>query len=280
MDYRTIIVHLDASRRCAQRVVVAARLAHEYGAHLIGVYAAAARTLPSSAQAEGAPELTEAWRRLYRERASDSVDRFHEEAARAGLAGAEARVAERDPAGATALNALYADLVVLGQRDPDDDLDGLGLPRDFTEQVLERAGGPVLVVPYAGSYPRVGERILVAWNASRTAARAVRDALPFLRRAARVTVVAVNPESTGDHGEVPGADLALYLARHGVNVEAAASHTHDVDPGSWLISRACDLSIDLLVMGGYGHSRLGEALFGGVTRSILEQMTIPVLLEH
>ena len=280
MDYRSIVVHLDAGTHCAERIDIATRLALGFGAHLAGVYAAAQRELPPGAVADGAPELTEEWRRIYRERSSDTTARFLDCAARAGLDGAEARSAEGDPVDALTVSALYADLLVLGQRDPDEDQDQLGLPADFAELVLQAAGRPVLLVPYAGSFPSVGERVLVAWNASRTAARAVRDALPLLKRAASVTVLAVNPESTGMHGEVPGADIALYLARHGVRVEATENHTHGLDAGTWLISRACDLSADLLVMGGYGHSRLGEAVFGGVTRSVLEQMTVPVLMEH
>jgi nucleotide-binding universal stress UspA family protein len=280
MDYRTIVVHLDSGAHCVERIAVAARLAREFGAHLVGLYAAEPRELPASIRSKGDLARALEWRRSYEERAHEVTRRFRDETSRAGLAGTEVRIAEKDPAEAMALNALYADLAIIGQRDPDEDSDALGLPHDFVDSTLQQSSRPLLVVPYAGSFPRIGSRVLIAWNASRTAARAVRDALPFLRRAEKVLVLSVNPERSGNHGESPGADIALYLARHGVNVEAAESHAGDVEPGSWLVSRACDLSADLIVMGGYGHSRLAESLFGGVTRSILGQLTLPMLAEH
>jgi nucleotide-binding universal stress UspA family protein len=280
MSYKSMLVHLDASRRCAERLSIATRLALAFGAHLTGLYAAVRRELPGHIRVEGDPELTEQWRKLHRERAQQVSALFREVTLRAGLQSAEARVAESDPVHAVTLHGRYADLVILGQTDPEEDADILGVPPEFPEMAVQAVGRPVLLVPYAGSFPRIGERVIVAWNASREASRAATDALPFLQRAEQVTVLAVNPETSGDHGEIPGADIALYLARHGIKVEAAQSHTRDIDPGTWLVSRACDLGADLIVMGGYGHSYLRELIFGGVTRSLLGQMTVPVLIEH
>jgi nucleotide-binding universal stress UspA family protein len=140
-------------------------------------------------------------------------------------------------------------------------------------------GRPVLFVPYAGRFPATGKRVLVAWNASREAARAVSDALPLLARAESFEVVAFEPRP-GDHGEVPGADIALYLARHGVKATAARQSAPEIDIGAQILSRAADTGADLIVMGGYGHSRLRELVLGGVTRSMLEAMTVPVLMSH
>lgn len=279
MEYKSILVHLDASPRCAERVAIATRLALDFDAHLTGLYAATFH-VPSAALAEGAEQFAEVWRQQHRERASEAAGRFREHTARAGLGQAEVRVADGDPARAVALFARYADLLVLGQPDPDEDRSLLGVPAEFAEQAIQSVSRPVLVVPYAGTFPRLGERVLVAWDTSRTATRAVTDALPILKRAANVTVLVVNPESTGDHGDVPGADIALYLARHGVKVEAMENHTREVEPGTWLVSRACDLQSDLIVMGGYGHSWLRDLVFGGVTRSVMGQMTVPILMEH
>ena len=106
------------------------------------------------------------------------------------------------------------------------------------------------------------------------------DALPFLQQAVKVSVLAVNPGKIDGHCELPGADISLFLARHGVRVEAVPSDTGDVDVGPWLLSRASDLDADLIVMGGYGHSRLRELAFGGVTRNLLGEMTVPVLMSH
>src|SRR5262249_44560338 len=122
----------------------------------------------------------------------------------------------------------------------------------------------------------VGERVLVAWAHSREATRAVHDALPLLKLAKSVTVMEVNPEP--DH--LGGADIALHLTRHGVKAEVASTTSGDINNGDAILSRAADLTADLLVMGGYGHSRLREFAFGGVTRHILEHMTLPVLMSH
>jgi len=280
MDYRTILVHLDASRRCTERARLAMQLACDFGAHLTGLYAATFRDLPAYARAEGAPGITEEWQRLHRERALDVIARFREHAEKAGVDRAEARIAEQDPVATVAMHGRYADLVVVGQADPGENHALLGVPAALAERVVQSVPRPVLVVPYAGSFPTLGERVLVGWDTSREAARAIADALPLLKRAANVTVLVVNPDSTGDHGALPGADIALYLSRHGVRVEAMENHTRDVEPGTWLVSRAFDLGADLIVMGGFGHFRLRELVFGGVTRSILGQSALPVLIEH
>ena len=136
------------------------------------------------------------------------------------------------------------------------------------------------MVPYAGSFSKVGEHVLVAWDASREATRALTDALPLLKRARRVTVMAVNPEKAHRHGAEPGADIALFLARHGVKVEATAQSSGGLDVGNFLLSRIADLDVDLLVMGAYGHARLRELMLGGVTQTILSSMTVPVLFSH
>jgi nucleotide-binding universal stress UspA family protein len=114
----------------------------------------------------------------------------------------------------------------------------------------------------------------VAWNATRQAARAVHDAMPFLEAAAKVTALTINAD------EDPAADLARHLARHGVKAEASTLKSDDVEVGALLLSRAADLSADLLVMGAYGHSRLREVVLGGATREIFRSMTVPVLMAH
>jgi nucleotide-binding universal stress UspA family protein len=123
--------------------------------------------------------------------------------------------------------------------------------------------------------------VLVAWNASREATRAVNDALPLLEKAGRVTILAVNPRGgIGGHGDVPAADIALHLARHGVRAEAAHTVATDIPDGEALLSYAADIGADMMVSGGYGHSRARELVFGGVTRTLLHEMTIPVFLSH
>jgi nucleotide-binding universal stress UspA family protein len=121
---------------------------------------------------------------------------------------------------------------------------------------------------------------LISWDASRESTRAVTDAIPLLKRADLVQVAIFNPSSKPDaHGEQPGADIALFLARHDIKVEVSV-HKTSTDIGNAILSLSHDLDSDMLVMGGYGHSRFREMIMGGVTRTILESMTIPVLMSH
>jgi len=278
MTYKTIVVHEDAGARCAVRRALAFNLAQAHGAHVVGLFVLESVRLPSYAVAEAGPTFMETARRLREQRRAACEAQFRDAAARAG-AKAEWRESGRDPLGALVLSGRYADLVVIGQPTPaaerDDDL-----PPGFAGQVVLGLGRPVLLVPYAGTFPEIGRRVLVAWNASREAARAVCDALPLLRNADIVQVLAVDPARAGDHGEVPGADIALYLARHGVKASAAQASGRGTGIGEQILSRAADLSADLIVMGGYGHSRVRELVLGGVTRTLLESMTVPVLMSH
>ena len=272
MTYKTILVHLDDDPRRAERLELGFDLAAVFDAHLVALFATEAAFIPSYAAAEAGPVVREIEERRRAEARRAAEGAFREvERRRAGKA--EWRTSERDVAGAVRLSARYADLVILGQPAPE-----RPSARPLAEDVLLSAGRPVLFVPYAGRFKNAGKRVLVAWNASREAARAVTDALPLLRQAAQVEVVAFGPD--GDHGEVPGADLSLYLARHGVKASAARQNAPGVDVGAQILSRAADIGADLIVMGGYGHSRLRELALGGATRTVLEAMTVPTLMAH
>lgn len=168
-----------------------------------------------------------------------------------------------------ALHARYADLTIVGQASPG--------TSDHVTETLMRVGRPILAVPRHGRYPRIGQRVLVAWNASREATRAVFDSLPLLAGAANVTVMTMD---AADEDRVPGADIGLTLARHGIKVDVVHSTLGDIDAGNALLSRAADQGADLLVMGAFGHSPLREKVLGGATRHILDHMTVPVLLSH
>ena len=161
------------------------------------------------------------------------------------------------------------------QAEPDQAaLDGL-----IVEAALFDSGRPMLVVPYIQRNGLRLDRILLCWDGSRSSARAVADALPFLRRAKAVEVVTVASEPAKSD-EMRGADIAHHLARHGVKVELKRIVTAETDVASTILSHAADSSADFLVMGGYGHSRLREFILGGVTREILASMTVPVLMSH
>ncbi len=279
MSYKSVLVHLDDDRHCESRIEIASRLCQGFDAHLAGLYVMSQPELPRYARSRmGADLFHDRVVEIQREQLEAMTTRFQEHAKRAGMPGAELRVSGKDAVDAVALHARYADLVIMGQADPEED--HAMMPPDFVDRVLLSVGRPVLVIPYAGSFPTIGKHVLLAWNASREAARAVADALPMLKGADKVTVFAVNPGRTGDHGKEPGADIALFLARHGVKAEVSASESGGMEVGPWLLSRAADLGTDLIVMGGYGHSRLRELALGGVTRTMLHHMTVPVLMSH
>ncbi len=272
MTYKTILVHLDETPRRSERLQLAAALAARFDAHLVGLFALGAARIPSYALAEAGPIMRDIEERRRSEAARAAEAEFRSAEKRGG-GKSEWRISTDDAAAAVRLSARYADLVVLGQPQPGD-----ALGRAIAEEVILASGRPVLMVPYAGRFPDTGKRALVAWNASREAARAVTDALPLLARAQSVEVVAFG--DVGDHGPVPGADLALFLARHGVKATAARQSAPGVDIGSQILSRAADSDADLIVMGAYGHSRVREMALGGATRSLLDAMTVPVLMAH
>ena len=273
MTYKTLLVHLDERPRRAERLQLGFELARRFDAHLVALFALGAARIPSYARAEAGPIVQEIETRQRSEAARAAEEEFRQ-AERRAAAKAEWRLSTDDVTAAVRLSARYADLVIAGQPEP-----GEPLAQAFAADLLLSAGRPVLFVPYAGRFPDCGKRVLVAWNASREAARAVSDALPLLAGADAVAVVAFDPDSA-DHGEMPGADIALYLARHGVKATAARQSAPDVDIGNQILSRAADVNADLIVMGGYGHSRLRELALGGATRSVLEAMTVPVMMAH
>ena len=250
MPYKTVLVHVDQSSHAAQRIRIAAHIAYTEDAHLIGM---AASDSKDSAQA---------------------LARFDALAIDAGVTRYEKRFADALPGVALSQMAPYSDLVVVSQVDP------VNLSaNDLAEFVMINCARPVLIIPYAGTFTRIWQQVLVAWDGSMEATRALAGALPLLRRADRVTVALFNPAPTGVRSVAAGADIALYLARHGVNVELREQKVH-YDVGNALLTLAAEIDADLLVMGGYGHSRLRETLFGGVTSTVLGTMTIPVLMAH
>jgi len=276
MSYKTILVHLDHQPRCAERLGLACSLAEELDAHVVGLFALGSPKLPSYALAEGGPTLRDLLDKRNAGIQGEAERRFRDIVRRNGER-AEWRSSQSDPAAAMRLSARYADLVVAGQPEAGDEGDLRGL----ADELVLSAGRPVLFVPYAGRFAALGKRVLVAWDAGREAARAVTDALPLLRRAETVEVCAFDPEKgRRGHGEQPGADVGLYLARHGVKVTVARQSGAGYDVGAQILSRAADVGADLIVMGAYGHARVRELVLGGVTRTMLEAMTVPVLMSH
>lgn len=277
MTIKDILVHVDSSPRSKTRLEVATVVARRFEAHVVGLHVQQDTVAPGYT----AIELREALIRLNREAAERAAGVAKTQFERQ-LAGIQLSTEWRTATGfvddQVALHARYADLCILGQPSPDatPSLDEAALDR-----ILLETGRPVLVVPFAGRFDTIGTRVLVAWDGSRAATRAISDAMPFLAGAETVTVLAVNPRrGIRGHGDTPCADMALHLARHGIKVQAAYDVSHEISVADVLLSRAADLAADLIVMGSYGHPRALELVLGGVTRSILEHMTAPVLMSH
>jgi nucleotide-binding universal stress UspA family protein len=273
-----ILVHIDQSPRAQMRLDIAADLARQHGAHLTALQVIDV-AMPVMALGDGGggaviAELMEQMRQSALVAGVKLKAAFEAALARDGIMG-EWRQVEGTTREILALHGRYADLLVLGQDDPESDSAGL------LEAVVFDSGRPVLAIPFAGSFKTIGKRVLVGWNASREASRALHDALPLIAKAETATVFLANPTRGLDgHGEEPGADIARHMVRHGLKVEVAKVIADDVPDSALLLNHASDMGADLLVMGAYGHSRLREFILGGMTRSLLREMTVPVLLSH
>jgi nucleotide-binding universal stress UspA family protein len=278
MSLKTILVHIDDSEPCAHRLQVAIQLALDASAHLVGVYLVPGTELPPSVAALLPSDFVDTRQRQTGETQYAAEQRFRSSASTAGLA----RVEWRAPAGPLVAAAVEhgrcADVFVLGQRNPDD---ATSFADELIFTTLLGTGRPVMIVPHIGVRTMPGQNVLVAWDCGREAARAVADALPLLVRAKQVSVVTYNSD------EKKSADAALSTARlrgwlqdHGVAARVNGYEPAQGAIGESLLSLAADRGSDLIVMGGYGHTRLREFVLGGVTQTILASMTVPVLMSH
>lgn len=277
-SFRQLLVHLDPTRPAARRLAAARALAQEHGAALAALYAAIPGFIELPYAPAIGPSLAGDLLRLDEERRDATLKAFQREMASAGPAATWSQTSAVPLDAAFAQQALYADLLVLGQHDPADEAAAC-VPPDFVDAVLAESGRPALVLPHVGWTGAIGRTVVIAWKEAPEAARAVAAAMPFLQRARKVHVVAWGNR---DEPAVGGVQLGLegYLRVHGVD---ASWHHGGPEPaaiGELLLSRAFDLEADLLVMGLYGHSRAREWILGGASRTILQSMTLPVLMSH
>ncbi|MFM0500200.1 universal stress protein [Paraburkholderia caffeinilytica] len=276
MSCKTLLVHLDDSPYSAARTEFALELARRYEAHLIGLYVVCQDpTPPLFLHGEGVwAAAHEAQRDIARENAQA---RFLAAGERAGIS-----VEWRAPAGpaveTAVLHARHADLLILGQYDPEEP--SSYIDRHFIDDVVMSSGRPAVVLPYAGAVRSFAESVLIAWDGSRESARAMADALPVIKAAKFVTVATVQRHPSD--GKPTGLDVAAWLERHGIQAGFAdtALPAGGISTGILLLNMLTDLHIDLLVMGAYGHTRIQERLLGGVTQTMLQSMTVPVLMSH
>lgn len=275
MDYKTILVHVNDVRSMDACVGFAAQFAMHHDAHLVGIAQTGVQRFIYGTPPDGVlVDLTQ----LYADLQADAAQRarhFDALVRQAGLASFEHRIGDEEAGYALATQAMYGDLVIVGQSDPADLAMSAAM---IPEYVALHAPCPVLVLPHAAPSSPVFERVLVAWNASPESARAVRQALPLLARAQEVEIATVCREEAAE-ASVHGAEAALYLARHGINVSLWQARTGG-DVADTLLARVGDYHAALLVMGCYGHSRLRELLLGGVSRAVLRSMSVPTLMAH
>jgi nucleotide-binding universal stress UspA family protein len=276
---KDIAFHLSTRTSDTATVDYAVSVAAAFEAHLAGIAFALDPFIPP---AMGIGDTVPAdWIDEQREEsetaASAAIARF-EEVARRNAISAESRRLDASLAGAAQMFGRIArrfDLSIVRQAEP-----GKAPLEDLIiEAALFEAGRPVLVVPYIQKGTLALDRVMVCWDGGRNAARAVGDAMPFLRRAKAVEVVIVQGDA-GKSDEIAGADIGEHLARHDLEVEVKRIVAKDGGVMDTILSHAADVGTDFLVMGGYGHSRLREFILGGVTRGILATMTVPVLMSH
>lgn len=275
--FKDLLVYVDDAPDATARIEYAIRLASQGDAHLTAVYAPAAGMVPGFVMAEIPPAIiaeVEARRREAGTRLREQVEGL----ARRNGRTVEYREIEGDAVVSLPLHARYCDLAIVGQGKHERDLGTPG-PGILADAVATASGRAALCVPSYGTFNAPPRNIVVAWNGSREASRAVNESMPLLRKAERVTILSVTqPERVPSR--LYGADIAAHLARHGVRAETATTIAPEGDIGGELLSRSADIGADLIVMGCYGHSRLRERVLGGATQTILEQMTVPVLLAH
>ena len=247
MSYKTILVHLDESKRTEERIEIAARIAMNEDAHLVGVaMTGVSRFIYQSAHiGNGDPNLA-IHLDFLRERARGVLETFEQTVIKLGVNSFEKRLVDDEAGAGVSIQGRYSDLIVLGQYDPDET--SPTTLSDFPEYVILHSGRPVLIIPYAGHFQNIAKKILISWDASREATRAITDAIPLLRKAHIVQVAVFNPSNASDeHGEQPGADIALFLARHNINVEVIPQKT-EIDIGNALLSLVNDQNSDMIVM--------------------------------
>jgi nucleotide-binding universal stress UspA family protein len=271
-----VLVHVGLDRANTDRVGFAVTFAERFGSALTGAYLMPPLIPSAVAVGDVLPELIVEQEKLAQADAEKARRAFLDHATRKGLR-AEWHTL-RGPVVSRARHfARLADIAIVGQVDPD-------LPEEAVvlrpEELVLGSGRPAIVVPYVGGPHDFGRRVVVAWNGSREAARAVGDAMPLLREAQSVWVVSINAERETEGQPGPAAELMRHLADHGIKAEPQVLRSDDVSASDMLLSRIADLGADSLVMGCFGHSRLREIVLGGMTRDVLRHATVPVLLSH
>ena len=273
---KDVVVNLSGRTPRDFAAEYAISIAATFGAHITGISFAYEPVIPDGTLGGVPADLIELQREENSKAANEAVSRFDAGAKKAGIS-AETRVLDATFGGAATRFAQIArrfDLAVVGQAQREG---GAG-DELMIEGALFESGRPIVVVPYIQQRGLTLERVLACWDGSRTAARAIGDAMPLLERAKVVDIVIVAEERKSE--EMTGTNMGAHLVRHGVAATVKRVTKGDIAIEDVLLSYAADSGADFMVMGGYGHSRLREFILGGVTRGILASLTVPVLMSH
>jgi len=274
---KDIVVNLSVTEGGSPTADYAVSVAGALDAHIAGIAFVYDPIVPVSGSGYIPAEVIETQQADNEAGAKAAIDRFAEATRRAGVA-AEPLTISASLAGAGAQFGRIArrfDLAIVGQANPQ----ASSVEDIIAETTLFESGRPMILVPYIQKAPLKLDNVMVCWDGSRPAARAVGDAMPLLAKAGRVEIVIVGSER-GKQDEIEGADMGQHLARHGLKVEVHRISGGTIDVADALLSHAADSGTDFMVMGGYGHSRLREFVLGGVTHTIFRSLTLPVLLSH
>jgi len=274
---KDIIVNLSVTTNGSVVGSFAASVAAALQAHLTGVAFIYDPIVPISDGGYIPPEVIETQRADNQTAAESAIKGFTAASNRVGISAEPLTLsASLDGAGDRfARMARRFDLAIVGQGQPKMS----SMDHIIGETTLFESGRPMIMVPYIQKEPFKIDNVMICWDGSRAAARAVADAIPILGKSGRVEIVIVTNEP-GKQYDIEGADIGQHLARHGLKVNIHRLSGGDIDVADALLSYAADSAADFMVMGGYGHSRLREFVLGGVTHSILQSMTVPVLLSH
>jgi nucleotide-binding universal stress UspA family protein len=273
---KDLVVNLSGAAPQDFAADYAVSVAKAFGAHITGIAFVYEPVIPDTVMGGIPTDLIEVQREENTKAANAAASRFDAAAKKAGAAAAT-RILDASLAGAATTFGRIArrfDLAVVGQAQPEK-----GAAEELMiEGALFESGRPVIVVPYIQKQGLTLERVMACWDGGARAARAIADAMPLLERAKAVDLVIVTERGKND--EVTGANMSEHLARHGVTIEVKRIAKGDIHVQDAILDYVADCGADFIVMGGYGHSRLREFILGGVTRSILASMTVPVLMSH
>lgn len=278
---KDILVHLDDSEACEHRIRTAISLATKHDAHVVGVALKIKSTIADYISEALPSGFHDAQRDAVAESARKACGRFEAAAQQAGISHTTDTIEESaaKAPGVLAFHARHSDLTILGQTKQDDS--GASFNTALMEAVLFESGRPIYLVPYVGKKIAPVKTAVIAWDGGAKSARTVNDSIPLLQDREEVIILVINADQReGAHGEEPGVDIAAHLARYGIDAKIERMTVVGIDTDKAILNFLADSGADLLVMGAYGHSRFHEKAFGGVTESILMEMTAPVLMSN